>query len=221
MRDGPLHTSRRRALRLLFAAPFAAGVLGPLLRAEEAAAAEALLADTASGRHRAPTPECGDDDEPTPRETAGPFFKPRSPERASLLEPDLAGTRLELSGTVFGRGCVPLAGALLDFWQADSAGDYDLDGYRCRGHQLTDANGRWRLSTVLPGLYPGRTRHIHVRVQPRSPDGSARVLTTQLYFPGEPRNRRDGLFMPQLLVALDAGGTPRRGRFHFLLNANG
>ena len=58
-----------------------------------------------------------------------------------------------------------------------------------------------------------------MRVQPRARTGSARVLTTQLYFPGESRNRRDGLYMPQLLVALEEGEGPRRGRFHFLLNA--
>ncbi len=215
----PLQPGRRRALRLLFAAPFATGALGSLLAADEASAAEALLAATANGRNRAPTPECSDDDEPTPRATAGPFYKPSSPERVSLLEPGVSGTRLELSGTVFGRGCVPLAGALVDFWHADEAGDYDLAGFRLRGHQFTDAGGHYRLTTILPGLYPGRTRHIHVRVQPRASAGSARILTTQLYFPGESRNRRDGLFMPQLLVAIEDGAPPLRGRFHFLLNA--
>ena len=214
------HTGRRRALRLLFAAPFAATMLGPLLSADEAAAAEALLAATASGRNKVATPECGDDDEPTPSETAGPFFKPRSPERASLIEDGMPGTRLELTGRVFGRNCLPLAGALLDFWHADDAGNYDNEGYRCRGHQFTDAEGRYRLATVLPGLYPGRTRHIHVRVQaPPAGDTPGRFLTSQLYFPGEARNRRDGLFMPQLLVAMDPGASPARGRFHFLLNA--
>ena len=207
--------SRRRLHRLLVSAPFASVLAMELLAPDEATAADALLAATASGRNQTPTPECSDTDEPTPAETAGPFFKPRSPERGSLLEPDAKGMRLELSGRVFGRDCRPLAGALLDFWQADGDGLYDNDGFRLRGHQYADAQGRYRLSTIVPGAYSGRTRHIHVRVQP----SGGRLLTTQLYFPGEPRNKRDGLFRAELLVSLDAKQTPRQGRFHFLLDA--
>ena len=92
---------------------------------------------------------------------------------------------------VVGTSCRPVERALLDFWQADSNGEYDNQGYRLRGHQFTDAKGRFHLETVVPGLYTGRTRHIHVKVQaPNRP-----VLTTQLYFPGEPANERDGIFL--------------------------
>jgi protocatechuate 3,4-dioxygenase beta subunit len=208
-------SDRRRLLRLFVAAPFVSILAAELLIADEADAADALLAATASGRNQTPTPDCGDDDEPTPAETAGPFFKPRSPERGSLIEEGLKGTRLELSGRVFGRACRPLAGALLDFWHADDSGAYDNKGFRLRGHQYTDAQGRYRLSTIVPGPYPGRTRHIHVRVQ----SGGGRVLTTQLYFPGEKRNRSDGLFRGDLLMSLDADASPRQGRFHFLIDA--
>jgi protocatechuate 3,4-dioxygenase beta subunit len=213
MVDSP-RSDRRRFLRLLFAAPF-----GFLLAARwsggGAAVSEAMVAAVERGRRLVPTPECGDDDEPTPSQTAGPFYTPRSPERDSLIEPGLRGARLELSGRVFGRDCAPLAGALLDFWQADDDGIYDNEGYRLRGHQFADAQGRYRLETIVPGAYPGRTRHIHVRVQPRG----GRVLTTQLYFPDEPRNRRDGLFRPDLLVAWDSGRAQGRARFHFVLAA--
>ena len=205
---------RRRLLKLLFAAPLAPVLAAPFLGIDESAAAEALLAATARGKNRTPTPECGDDDEPTPAETAGPFFKPRSPERTSLLEERMPGARLDVSGRVFGRGCRPLAGALLDFWHADDSGEYDNDGFRLRGHQFADARGGYRLSTIVPGLYVPRTRHIHVRVQP----AGGRVLTTQLYFPGEKRNARDGLFRTELLMAIDADVSPRRARFHFLLD---
>jgi protocatechuate 3,4-dioxygenase beta subunit len=209
-----LSPGRRGFLRMLAAAPFAF-VFGSLLfRIEEAAAAEALLAASSRGL-ASPTPDCADDDEPTPSETAGPFYKPRSPERTSLVENGMKGTRLEVEGRVFGRHCAPIAGALVDFWHADDEGDYDNEGFRLRGHQFTDDSGRYHLSTIVPGVYPGRTRHIHVRVQPR--DG--RILTTQLYFPGEPRNQRDGLFIPELLMALDGKSAPRQGRFHFVLDA--
>jgi protocatechuate 3,4-dioxygenase beta subunit len=112
---------------------------------------------------------------------------------------------------VFGRDCKPVAGALLDFWQADGEGEYDNVGFRLRGHQFTAADGRFRLATVLPGLYPGRTRHIHVRVQPKG----GRILTTQLYVPGEARNKDDSLFMTELLMAYDASA--KAARFNFVL----
>ena len=143
----------------------------------------------------AATPACDDGDE-TPEQTEGPYYTPRSPRRRSLLGAGVAGTTLVLSGRVLGTNCRPVARALLDFWQCDARGVYDNDGYRLRGHQLTDAEGRWRLTTVVPGIYPGRTRHIHVKA--RRPGGD--VLTTQLYFPGERRNRTDGIFVPELLV---------------------
>ena len=166
------------------------------------------------GAALAPTPDCGDDDEPTPAETAGPFFKPRSPLRTSLLEPGVAGTRIVLAGRVFSRECRPLAGVLLDFWHAGDDGEYDNAGFRLRGHQFTDAAGRYRLETVVPGLYPGRTRHIHVKVQ--APHG--RILTTQLYFPGEPRNQDDFLFRPDLLTSVTNGVAGKQAGFSFVLD---
>lgn len=141
------------------------------------------------------TPACDDGDE-TPEQTEGPYWTPRSPRRRSLLSVGMPGTRLVVAGTVLSRACKAVPGAVLDFWQADAKGVYDNRGYRLRGHQLTDSSGRYRLETVVPGLYPGRTRHVHVKVKaPRQP-----VLTTQLYFPAEPGNKSDGLFDPALLV---------------------
>ena len=160
-----------------------------------------------------PTPECADG--PTPAQTAGPFFKPDSPRRASLIEPGLAGTRLVVAGTVLDTACQPVPHALLDFWHTDDEGDYDLSGYRFRGHQVSDGAGRYRLETILPGAYSGRTRHIHVRVQ--APGG--RLLTTQLYFPGEARNETDGIFSARLLMNLTASVSGREGRFDFVLRA--
>jgi protocatechuate 3,4-dioxygenase beta subunit len=203
-------TSRRRFLGLAIALP---ATLALLARHQVRAAAAAGGAPDSAGV--APTPECGDDDEPTPRETEGPFFKPRSPLRASLLEPGMAGTRIALEGGVYTRHCRPVAGALVDFWHADAGGEYDNAGFRCRGHQFTDAKGRYRLETVVPGLYPGRTRHFHVKVQ--APHG--KVLTTQLYFPGEARNAHDGLFRSDLLMALDDAAAGKQARFHFVLDA--
>jgi protocatechuate 3,4-dioxygenase beta subunit len=160
------------------------------------------------------TPACHDGDEPTPRQTEGPFFKPRSPERAELIEPGMKGRPIELTGFVLDPACKPMAHALLDLWQADDAGDYDNTGFRLRGHQYTDAQGRYRFRTIVPAVYPGRTRHFHLKVQP----AAGRLLTTQLYFPDEPANRRDGLFRKELLMRTAQAGDGVDARFDFVLD---
>ena len=117
----------------------------------------------------APTPACHDGDEPTMPQIEGPFFKPRSPPRSDLREPGLGGRPVELYGIVQTRRCRPIAGVLVDLWQADDNGEYDNKGFRLRGHVFTDAAGRYAFRTIVPGLYPGRTRHFHAKIRP--PDG--------------------------------------------------
>ena len=150
----------------------------------------------------------------TPSVTEGPFYKSGSPQRTSLLEPAMLGTKLVITGQVFSRSCRPVAGAWLDFWQADARGAYDNAGYRLRGHQFTDSAGRYSLETVVPGEYPGRTPHIHVKVRA----ANRPVLTTQLYFPGAPRNQRDMLFSQELLLQIRDTATGKTGTFNFVLD---
>jgi len=187
--------------RVLGAGAFAAGSLFGI----GASFAQAQLA---------PTPACHGGDEPTMAQTEGPYFKPSSPERIELFEAGMAGQPIELAGFVLTRNCKPIAGALLDFWQADDRGQYDNSGFRLRGHQFTEADGRFRLRTVVPGAYVGRTRHIHVKVQPRG----GRVLTTQLYFPGEAKNRSDGLFRRELLMRTTEHAGLLAARFDFVVD---
>lgn len=167
----------------------------------------------AQSKSKPPTPECPDDDDVTPRQTAGPFYTPDSPKRSSLLEPGMKGTPVALTGYVLTTDCKPVANALVDFWHADDDGEYDNVGYRLRGHQFTDEHGRYRLETIVPGKYPGRTRHYHVRVQ--APD--QRILTTQLYFPDEPANNRDGIFVPELVMDVKDEGSAKAASFNFVL----
>ncbi|WP_346776708.1 dioxygenase [Streptomyces sp. HNM0574] len=171
----------------------------------------------AAGRTLAPTPACDDGDDPTPPQTEGPYFKPDSPERSSLLEQGDpgGGVLLTVTGYVFGTGCRPLPEVLLDFWQADTQGAYDNTGFRYRGHQFTGQDGAFTLTTVLPGLYPGRTRHLHVKAQAPG----ERVLTTQLYFPGEPRNETDTIFDPALLMNVRDADGGKEATFDFVLEA--
>ena len=178
-------------------------------------ATQAAPASSPGAQALAPTPECGDDDDqPTVAQTEGPYFTPGSPERISLLEPGMRGTPLVVTGTVLTTACRPVTRALVDFWQCDDAGVYDNRGFRLRGHQFTDAAGRYRLETILPGVYPGRTRHIHVKVQ--APN--QRVLTTQLYFPDEPGNARDGIFRRELVMDVQDSGNGKAASFDFVLN---
>ena len=163
-----------------------------------------------------PTPACGPQSytpAQTPAQTAGPYFTPGSPRRNALREPGMTGMPLRLGGRVLDPACRPLAGVLVDLWQADAEGRYDNDGFRLRGHVVTDAEGRWAFDTVRPGLYPGRTRHLHVKLQP----AGGRVLTTQLYFPGEPGNARDGIFDARLLMAVGGNDDEMLARFDFVL----
>jgi protocatechuate 3,4-dioxygenase beta subunit len=179
------------------------------------AATGAVLAEQGTAQATLPpTPACGADSAPTLRQTEGPFFTPNSPERQSLLEPGMKGQVLELTGYVLTRSCKPVARALVDFWQADAAGAYDNQGFRLRGHQFTDGEGRYRLRTIVPARYTGRTPHIHVKVQAANQP----ALTTQLYFPDEPGNARDRLFRPELLMRLERTGEGLNGRFDFVLD---
>ncbi|HEV8340554.1 MAG TPA: dioxygenase [bacterium] len=162
-----------------------------------------------------PAPNCTSPARLTPSQTEGPFYKGNTPERTNLVESGMTGTKLIVTGYVLTRECRPVAKAWLDFWQADDRGNYDNAGFRLRGHQFTDTAGIYYLETVTPGLYPGRTRHIHVKV--RTPNGP--ILTTQLYIPGENRNQSDGIFNPALVMTMrDGPGGGKVGFFNFVVD---
>lgn len=142
----------------------------------------------------------------TQSQTEGPYYIPDTPQRNSLFEEGMPGTRLILVGYVLDQNCQPLPNAWLDFWQADANGEYDNAGYRLRGHQFTDQQGRYYLETILPGLYSSRPiEHIHVKVRPEG----GQEITSQLYFPQQPV---DGL-----TVTLEDKGDHFIGYFNFVL----
>ncbi len=185
-----------------------------VLMAGAAVAAGACLPHAAIGQDLKPTPQCDDGDDPTPRQTEGPFYTPRSPQRSDLRVPNTRGQPVELAGVVLTRSCRPVAGALVDLWHADERGEYDNKGFRYRGHVFADADGRFRFLTIKPALYPGRTRHYHVKVQAQNRP----VLTTQLYFPDEAGNACDGLFRQDLLMRVAEGQDGLAARFDFVLD---
>ena len=174
--------NRRRWLQISGGLFLQAGLVAPIIFTTQKSSAQQTA-----------TPSCG---RSTPPQMAGPFFTPQSPERSSLIEPSLKAKRMRLMGQVVDTRCQPIPGVLLDFWQCDEKGEYDNQGFRLRGHQFADRKGQFVLETVVPGAYPGRTPHLHVKVQCKG----GQILTTQLYLPGHPGNAGDFLFDPRLLM---------------------
>lgn len=150
-----------------------------------------------------PAPVCAS---PTQPQTEGPYYTPDTPERTILYEEGMEGTKLILVGYVLDQDCTPLPNAWLDFWQADALGEYDNSGYRLRGHQFTDGQGRYYLETILPGLYLSRPiEHIHVKIRPEGGE----EITSQLYFPDRP--------VEGLTVQLEDRGDYMVGYFNFVV----
>jgi protocatechuate 3,4-dioxygenase beta subunit len=149
----------------------------------------------------------------TPHEIEGPYFRLGAPMRSNLLEP---GDRPELvlSGRVLNEKGTPIPGAVVNLWSSDAEGNYDMVGYKYHGYQLTDEQGRYEFTTIVPACYqPRDAKHLHVRVQ-----GVSSPITTQLYIEGEPGNEDDDFYAPELLVhcTQDAAGT-KHGSFDFVI----
>ena len=110
------------------------------------------------------------------------------------------GERIHVSGRLLDAGGRPVAGQLIEVWQANAAGRYahEVDQHPApldpnfggAGRALTDAEGRYRFTTIKPGAYPWRNHHnawrpahIHFSVFGRA---FTERLITQMYFPGDP-----------------------------------
>lgn len=119
----------------------------------------------------------------TPVNEIGPFYKKLAPNSSVLRLPGDTGLPLAVSGKVWSTRGEALPGAVIEVWQADHAGHYDLDGYRYRARVPADAEARYTLETTMPGHYPARVcQHIHYLVQAPG----HKPLITQLYFATDP-----------------------------------
>jgi protocatechuate 3,4-dioxygenase beta subunit len=121
----------------------------------------------------------------TPTETVGPFPSLTDLFRSDIRE-DKVGTRLTLTIRVVNvnGSCAPVAGANVEIWHVDAAGDYSQYGAQAgrtflRGIQTTSANGEVVFTTIYPGWYQGRATHIHVEVTM----GGRSVKVSQIAFP--------------------------------------
>ena len=149
----------------------------------------------------------------TPREIEGPYFRLGAPLRSNLLEPG-DKPELVLTGRVLNEKGKPIPNAVVNLWSSDAAGNYDMLGYRYHGYQVTDAEGRYEFTTIVPGCYfPRDAKHLHVKVQ-----GLSSPVTSQLYIDGEPGNEDDPYYSPDLLVrcTTDDNGV-KHGSYDFVV----
>jgi len=143
--------------------------------------------------------------EETPSQTVGPFFHfgLDRPEWSDLAPAGAKGEKIVLEGRVLDGDGAPVVDALLEIWQANAEGKYDHpeDGqekpvdpnFRGFGRAATDAEGRYRFTTIRPGPVPGRGNalqapHIDVAIFAR---GLLNRLVTRVYFEGEALNEAD------------------------------
>ncbi len=175
--------------------------------------AEVIRGDKAGITVRQPEPPAQGELTQTPREIEGPYFRLGAPNRSNLLEPG-DKPELVLTGRVLNEKGTPIPGAVVNLWSSDAAGNYDMLGYRYHGYQVTDAEGRYEFTTIVPGCYePREAKHLHVKVQ-----GISSPTTTQLYIEGEPGNEEDHYYSSELLVrcTTDANGT-KHGSYDFVV----
>ena len=206
-----LNLSSRRA----FMQALGAGAIGSV--ALSAAAAAAPM----PGMHLAPTTGVDLVKDPqihklrrpliaTGQDILGPFWRAGAPMTSSLAPKDAKGQRLQLSGTVRDTQGKPIEGVVLDFWNADDTGLYDLtnpfqqltpDAYKFRGLVKSDAAGKYAIETIVPGKYrippklPGfeqfenllRPAHVHLMTS----HVASAPLITQIYFKGDPEIAKD------------------------------
>jgi protocatechuate 3,4-dioxygenase alpha subunit len=180
---------------------------------------------------------------PTPSQTVGPFFHLGldRPEWSDLTRDNPNGERIVIEGRVLDGDGMPVPDALIELWQANAAGRYahpedqqsdkPLDpNFRGFGRVATDAEGRFRVTTIKPGPVPGRGNtlqapHINLIFFSR---GLLNHLYTRIYFAGEPANAADPLLSSiedaavrgTLLARREGSGSPARYRFDIVLQGD-
>ncbi|MGB1699152.1 MAG: dioxygenase [Nannocystaceae bacterium] len=214
-------TNLGRATTLFVCGPSIAGCSDPAGEDDDGASDSTETGDTTGGD--------GDGDEclPTPDNIQGPFYRPNAPVDDQVSPPMAPGDLLTVSGTVLDESCAPIPFALLDIWQADADGHYDNDGsspppaddeFSHRAQVYADADGQYTFHSIVPGRYLNgdefRPSHIHVKVSAKDFE----LLTTQLYFEGDPYNDSDAFIEDELIMPVETDADGRRNCvFDFVL----
>ncbi|GLY08772.1 catechol 1,2-dioxygenase [Actinoplanes sp. NBRC 101535] len=155
----------------------------------------------------------------------GPFYAPGAPAFATPatlpMRPDEKGTPMTFHGQVRAVDGTPLGGALVDIWHCDDEGFYaqfapGIPEWNLRGRVTADESGHFTIRTIKPAPYQiptdgatgaiiraanwhaWRPAHLHLKV---SAPGH-QLITTQLYFPGDPHNDDDiaSAVKPELML---------------------
>lgn len=113
-----------------------------------------------------------------------------------LRTADVSGPSLRVTGSVIGLKCGVIKDAIVEYWQADARGQYDMTGFRLRGQSRTDAKGGFTFETILPGASAGRARRVHIRVTPPA----HAVLSTEWFFPDDSGRTTDPAYRPELVM---------------------
>jgi protocatechuate 3,4-dioxygenase beta subunit len=146
-------------------------------------------------------------------EVTGPVFgvdevKPGDSDLTHQHDGEPLGERIVVSGRLQDENSKPIANALIELWQCNSAGRYrhvvdDHDApldpnFTGWGRVLTDAQGNYRFLTIKPGAYPWRNHynawrpaHLHFSI---FGIGLVQRLVTQMYFPGDPLLSYDPMY---------------------------
>lgn len=131
----------------------------------------------------------------------GPFYSLDTPETRAIAGDGTSGKAMVFQGRVVDENGAPIENAIIEIWHADGNGDYDNEGYNCRGHQFTNADGCFEFQTVKPfgygtqslsleGVVDYRSAHIHVKLMKGD-----RAQTSQIWFPDDPRNATDVVYI--------------------------
>ena len=158
-------------------------------------------------------PQLTDDEpcEPTVSNIEGPFYITDAPFRNDFRIWDDEGIPISISGKVLTQDCTQaFPQAIIEFWQSDPSGNYDNDSTekRYRGTIQVAEDGKYSLSSYLPGLYLNGTKyrphHIHVKIWDSLGN---ELLTTQLYFKGDPYLIGDSFFHESLVMSFEGSFT--------------
>ena len=130
----------------------------------------------------------------TTTDILGPFYRPDSPVRNSLVIKGEKGDRIELLGKILHNDCkTPYKNAKVELWHCDGDGKYDNESadFKYRGTAYTDGKGNYAFKTILPVPYGGggnfRPAHFHLMITAEG----YQPLVTQLYFTGDPWLKKD------------------------------
>lgn len=177
----------------------------------------------------------------TPKQTEGPFYptvaqkdKDFDLTKVEGMEGTAQGEVIEIDGSVYDTDGNPVEDATVDIWQANAAGRYShphddnpapIDP-NFQGWAIVPSgkDGKFKFRSIKPGAYPAskdwsRPPHIHFKVTKKG----YLELTTQMYFPGEPLNEKDGILKRQkpeereLLVAKLLSEDPKTYGFRLVL----